>query len=95
MDSESVHDKLLYASSCLPQVYEDYTSSEQPVVTALFRETTEDGGLGYAIREYSLRKGEIFYRFPKQGGHWSQAIIREEWYRETKERLPRDVFEVT
>jgi len=53
------------------------------------------GGLGYAIREYSLGKGKIFYRFPKQGGHWSQAIIREEWYRETEERLPRDVFEVT
>ena len=64
-------------------------------MTALFRETTEDGGLGYAIREYSLGKGKMFYRFPKQGGHWSQAIIREEWYRETEGRLPRDVFEVT
>ena len=95
MDSESVHDKLLYASYCPPQVYEDYTSSEQQVVTALFRETTEDGRLGYAIREYSLGKGEMFYRFPRQVGHWSQAIIREEWYRETEERLPRDVFEVT
>ena len=95
MDSESVHDQLLYASYCPPQVCEDYTSGEQPVVTALFREMTEDGGLGYAIREYSLGKGEIFYRFPKQGGHWSQAIIREEWCRETEERLPRDVFEVT
>ncbi len=95
MDSESVHDKLLYASYCPPQDYEDHTSSEQPVVTALFRETTKDGGLGYAIRGYSLRKGEMFYRFPKQGGHWSQAIIREECYRETEGRLPRDVFEVT
>ena len=95
MDRESVHDQLLYASCCPPQVYEGYKSGEQPVVTALFRETTEDGGLGYAIREYSLRKGEMFYRFPKQGGHWSQAIIREEWYRETEGRLPRDVFEVT
>ena len=94
MDSESVHDQLLYVSYCPPQVYEDYTSSDQPVVTALFRETTEDGGLGYAIREYSLRKGEMLYCFPKQGGHWSQAIIREEWYRETEGRLPRDVFEV-
>ena len=94
MDSESVHDKLLYVSYCPPQDYEDYTSGEQPVVTALFRETTEEGGLGYAIRGYSLGKGEMFYRFPKQGGHWSQAIIREEWYRETEERLPRDVFEV-
>jgi hypothetical protein len=95
MDSESVHDKLLYASYLPPQVYEDYTSSGQPIVTALFRETTEDGRLGYAIREYSLRKGEMFYRFPKQGGHWSQAIIREEWYRETEGCLPQDVFEVT
>ena len=95
MDSESVHDKLLYASCCLPQVYEDDTSDGQPVVAALFREMTEDGGLGYAIREYSLRKGEMFYRFPKKGGHWSQAIIREEWYRETEGRLPQDVFEVS
>ena len=94
MDSESVHDKLLYASYCPPQVYEDYISG-QPIVTTLFRVTTEDGGLGYAIREYSLSKGEMFYRFPKQGGHWSRAIIREEWYRETEGRLPQDVFEVT
>ena len=95
MDSESVHDKLLYASYCSPQVHKGHISDVHPIVTALFRETTEDGGLGYAIREYSLSKGEMFYRFPKQGGHWSRAIIREEWYRETEGRLPQDVFEVT
>jgi hypothetical protein len=93
MDSESVHDKLLYASFCPPQVYKGHISDGHPIVTVLFC-MTEKEGLGYAIREYSLRKGEMFYRFPKQGGHWSQAIIREEWYRETEGRLPQDVFEV-
>jgi hypothetical protein len=64
-------------------------------VTALFRELTEDGGVGYAIREYSLAKGEMFYRFPKNGGHWSRAVIRQEWHRETETHLPDSVFEVT
>ena len=52
-------------------------------------------GVGYAIREYSLAKGEMFYRFPKNGGHWSRAVIRQEWHRETGTRLPDSVFEVT
>jgi hypothetical protein len=62
-------------------------------VTALFREPTEHGEVRYAIREYSLAKGEMFYRFPKSDGHWSQAVIRQEWYRETETRLPDEVFE--
>lgn len=86
-------EELLYASYLSPHVYEDGTSDGQPIVTALFREPTQNGELGYAIREYSLRKGEIFYRFPKEGGHWSRAVIREEWYRETERRLPWDVFD--
>jgi hypothetical protein len=64
-------------------------------VTALFEEPTEDGAVGYAIREYSLAKGEMFYRFPKSGGHWSRAVIRQEWYRETETRLPDSVFRTT
>jgi hypothetical protein len=52
-----------------------------------------DSGLGYAIREYSLKKGEMFYRFPKEGGHWSRAVIRQEWYRETETELPDSAFE--
>jgi hypothetical protein len=51
--------------------------------------------VGYAIRQYSLAWGEIFYRFPKSGGHWSRAVIRQEWYRDTQTRLPDAVFEVT
>jgi hypothetical protein len=62
-------------------------------MTALFRESTQNGEMGYVIREYSLKKGEMFYRFPKEGGHWSRAIIREEWYRETEGWLPDSVFE--
>jgi hypothetical protein len=62
-------------------------------VTALFEEPTVDSGLGYAIREYSLKKGEMFYRFPKEGGHWSRAVIRQEWYRETETELPDSAFE--
>ena len=81
MDSESVHDKLLYASYCPPQDYEEYTSGEQPVVTALFRETTEDGGLGYAIREYSLRKGGDVLSFSQAGralepGDYSRGVVQ-------------------
>ena len=85
---------LLYAICLLPRVYEDGTDDGQPIVTALFRELTEDGGVGYAIREYSLAKGEMFYRFPKNGGHWSRAVIRQDWRRETETRLPDSVFEV-
>ena len=84
---------LLYASYFPPHVYEDGTNDGQPIVTALFREPTEDGGMGYAIREYSLAKGDMFYRFPKSGGHWGRAMIKAGWYRETETRLPDWVFE--
>ncbi len=95
MDKTSVpQERLLYASYSPPHVYEDGTDDGQPIVIALFEEPTEDGALGYAIREYSLAKGEMFYRFPKSGGHWSRAVIRQEWYRETETRLPDSVFEV-
>ncbi len=94
MDDVSVYNELLYASYFPPHVYVDGTSDGQPIVAALFREVTENGEEGYAIREYSLKKGEMFYRFPKAGGHWSRAVIREEWYRETEERLPQNVFDV-
>jgi hypothetical protein len=87
-------ERLLYASYSPPHLYEDGTNDGQPIVTALFREPTENGGIGYAIREYSLTKGEMFYRYPKSGGHWSRAVIRQEWYRETQTRLPDSVFEV-
>jgi hypothetical protein len=85
--------QLLYASYSPPHLYEDGTDDGQPLVTALFREPTDGGGIGYSIREYSLAKGHMFYRFPKSGGHWSRAVIREEWYRETETRLPDWVFE--
>lgn len=58
-------ERLLYASYSPPHVYEDGTDDGQPIVTALFQEPTESGEVGYAIREYSLAKGDIFYRFPK------------------------------
>ena len=94
MDKISVpQEQLLYASYFPPHVYEDGTDDGQPIVTALFREPTEDGGMGYAIREYSLAKGDMFYRFPKSGGHWGRAMIKAEWYRETEMRLPDWVFE--
>jgi len=86
-------ERLLYASYSPPHVYEDGTDDGQPIVTALFRETTESGGVRYAIHEYSLAKGKMFYRFPKISGHWSRAAIRQEWYRETRTRLPASVFE--
>ena len=88
-------EQLLYACYSPPHIYEDGTDDGQPIVTALFREPTENGGVGYAIREYSLPDGAMFYRFPKSGGHWSRAVIRQEWYRETGTRLPDWVFEVT
>jgi hypothetical protein len=87
-------ERLLYATYYPPHLYEDGTDHGQPVVTAPFRELTESGGVGYTIREYSLAKGNMFYRFPKSGGHWNRAVIRQEWYRETKTRLPDSVFEV-
>jgi len=89
-------ERLLYATYLPPHVYEDGAEGGQPIVTTLSQELTKDGGAGYAIREYSLAKGEMFYRFPKRsGGHWSRAVIRQEWYRETETRLPDSVFEVT
>jgi hypothetical protein len=72
-------ERLLYASYSPPYVYEDGTDDGQPIVTALFQEPTENGGVGYAIREYSLAKSEMFYRFSKRGGYWSRAMIRQEW----------------
>ena len=87
-------ERLLYASCTPPHFYEDGTDDGQPIVTALFQEPIESGGVGYAIREYSLATGDMFYRFPKgSGGHWSRAVIRQEWYRETKTRLPDRGFE--
>ena len=77
---------MLYASYSLPHVYEDGTDDGQPIVTALFQEPTESGGVAHAIREYSLVKGDIFYRFPKSGRHSGRPVIRQEWYRETKMR---------
>jgi hypothetical protein len=94
MDKASVpQERLLHASYSPPHLYEDGTDDGQPIVTALFHEPTESGGVGYAIREYSLVKGDMFYRFPKSGGHSSRAVIRQEWYRETKTCLPDWVFE--
>lgn len=87
-------EQLLYVIYSPPYVYEVRTDDEHSIVTALFREPTDGGGVGYAIREYSLSKGEISYRFPKSGGHWSRAVIKQEWYRETETRLPDSVFEV-
>jgi hypothetical protein len=86
-------ERLLHAVYLPPYVYEDGTHDGQAIVTALFEWPTVGGGLGYAIREYSLKKGEIFYRFPKEGGHWSRAVTRQEWYRETEMELPDSVFD--
>src|SRR5215204_633874 len=63
-----------------------------------------DGALSGANREWGswIRhprvlaphlKGDMLYRFPKSGGHSCRAVIRQEWYRETKTRLPDSVFE--
>ena len=101
MDSTSVscsldagnHERLLYAMYLTPHVYEDGTHDGQAIVLALFEEPTVGSSKGYAIREYSLKNGEMFYRFPKQGGHWSRAVIRQEWYRETETELPGSIFE--
>jgi len=87
-------ERLLYASYSPPYVYEDGTDDRQPIMTALFREPADDGGVGYVIRKYSLVKGYVFYRFPESGGHWSRAVIRQEWYRETERPLPDWVFEI-
>ncbi len=86
-------ERLLHASYLAPYVCEDGIHDREAIVTALFEEPIVDRGIGYAIREYSLKKGEMFYRFPKEGGHWSRAVIRQEWYRETETMLPESVFE--
>ena len=87
-------ERLLHATYLPPYVYEDGTHDGQAILTALFEEPLSGGGRGYAIREYSLKGGEMFYRFPKEkGGHWSRAVIRQEWYRETETELPSSVFE--
>jgi hypothetical protein len=101
MDSSSVsrsldfgnRERLLYLMYLPPHAYEDGTHDGQAIVIALFEEPAVDSFKGYAIREYSLRKGEMFYRFPKEGGHWSRAVIRQEWYRETETALPDSIFE--
>jgi hypothetical protein len=101
MDSSSVsrylgfggQDRLLYVAYSPPYIYEDGTHDGQAIVTALFEVPTISGDIGYVIREYSLKKGEMFYRFPKEGGHWSRAVIRQEWYRETETELPDSTFE--
>jgi len=70
MDKTGVpQERLLYASYSPPHLYEDETDDGQPIVTALFQEPTESGRVAYTIREYSLVKGGIFYRFPKSGRH--------------------------
>jgi hypothetical protein len=84
---------LLYVAYLPPYVYEDGTHDGQAIVTALFEEPISGGSIGYAIREYSLKRGEMFYRFPREGGHWSRAVIRQEWYRETETVLPDSAFE--
>jgi hypothetical protein len=86
-------ERLLYLVYLPPHVYEDGARDGQAIVIALFEEPTVGDCKGYAIREYSLKKGEMFYRFPKQGGHWSRAVIRQEWYRETETALPDSIFE--
>jgi hypothetical protein len=94
MDKTGVpQERLLYASYSPPHLYEDRIDDGQPIVTALFQEPTESGGVAHAIREYSLVKEDIFYRLPKSGRHSDRAVIRQEWYRETKMRLPDWVFE--
>jgi hypothetical protein len=86
-------ERLLYLVYLPPHVYEDGAHDGQAIVIALFEEPAVGSSKEYAIREYSLKKGEMLYRFPKQGGHWSRAIIRQEWYRETETELPDSIFE--
>jgi hypothetical protein len=46
-------ERLLYASYSPSHVYQDGTDDGQPILTVLFQELTESGGVGYVIREYS------------------------------------------
>jgi hypothetical protein len=101
MDSTSVscsldfgkQERLLDLVYLPPHIYEDGTHDGQAIVVALFEDPTVSNFTGYAIREYSLKKGEMFYRFPKEGGHWNRAVIRQEWYRETETALLDSIFE--
>ena len=101
MDSTSVprslgfgdHERLLYVVCLSPHGYEDGTHDGQVMVTALFAEPNVGGGLGYGLREYSLDRRGLFYRFPKEDGHGSRGGMRQEWYRETQTELPESVFE--
>ncbi len=87
-------EQLLYVTYLPPYLYEDGPHDGQAIVVTLFQEPIVRGeGLGYAIREYSLNRGKMFYRFPKKGGHWSRAVVRQEWYRETETELPDSVFD--
>ena len=87
-------ERLLYVAYLPPYIYEDGTHDGEAIVTALFEVPNLDG-MGYAIHEYSLKRGGMFYRFPKEGSHWSRAVIKQEWYRETESELPDSVFEDT
>jgi hypothetical protein len=69
-------ERLLYVAYLPPYVYEDGTHDGQAIVIALFEVPAVASSKGYAIREYSLKKGEMFYRFPKQGGHWRNGTGR-------------------
>ena len=62
------HEDLLHAVYLPPHTCEDGATVGEPVVTALFREPTANGGSGYTIREYSMGRGGMFYRFPRRAG---------------------------
>ena len=74
MDSSSVsrslhygdQARLLYVTYSQRYVYEDGTHNGQAIMTALFEESTAGGDTGYAIREYSLKRGKIIHRFPRR-----------------------------
>ena len=87
-------ERLLYVAYLPPYIYEDGTHDGEAIVMALFEVPNLDGR-GYAIHEYSLKRGGMFYRFPKEGSHWSRAVIKQEWYRETESELLDSLFEAT
>jgi len=75
MDETSVpQGRLLYASYSPPHVYQDGTDDGQSLVTALFREPAENGEVSYAIREYSLKRGEMFYPSLKAVGTGARRL---------------------
>ena len=59
-------ERLLHASYLPPYVYEDGTHDGEAIVIALFEEPIVDSGMGYVIREYSLKKGEISTASPRR-----------------------------